>query len=215
MQISAVTTLDQIARSKIIRKNFSALAMAAGLVGSQQIRNIATIGGNICNASPAADTLAPLLAFDANLILRSTNASRSVPIEDFFVGPGTTIMKQNEVLQTIVLRKSATVSRYYKLARRKAVDLAIVGVAVVRIIRDDVRIAVSAAGPKVYRARTAEEYIRTNAWNNETIERAASLTKFQAHPISDVRASAQYRKEMVNSITRKLLKELPKNECEG
>lgn len=208
VRISAVTPLDQIARSEMISRFFPALSMAAGWVGSQQIRNLATIGGNICNASPAADTLAPLLAFEATLILRSVGGSRAVAIGDFFIGPGKTLMRSNEILETIILKKMESVSRFYKLARRKAVDLAIVGAAVAKVDGNNIRIAISAAGPKAYRAEAAEEYIKNNPWNDETIEMAAALTRSMSRPITDTRASAHYREEMVHNVTRKLLKEL-------
>jgi len=132
LRIGAMVTHRAIEKSEIIRKEFSALADAVDVLGSIQIRNVATIGGNICTAAPSADTVVPLLALGAQLKVKGVNSERTIPIEQFFIGPGETVLQQGEILTEISIPKPLlnTGSAYWKHQRRQALDLPILGVAV-------------------------------------------------------------------------------------
>jgi carbon-monoxide dehydrogenase medium subunit len=132
LSIGPMVTHRAIEKSELIRKSFSALADAVDVLGSIQIRNVATIGGNIATAAPSADTAAPLLALGAQIKMKNTKAERIIPIEDFFTGPGETVLKTDEVLTEIIIPKPLpnSGSAYWKHQRRGALDLPILGVAV-------------------------------------------------------------------------------------
>ncbi len=132
LKIGAMVTHRAIEKSKLIRSEFSALSDAVDVLGSVQIRNVATIGGNICNAAPSADTAPPLLSLGAKVKLRCFNSERIIPIEEFFKGPGETVLKEGEILTEILIPKPLpyTGSAYWKHQRRQALDLPIIGVSV-------------------------------------------------------------------------------------
>ena len=121
-----------IEKSELIKKNFSALTDAADVLGSIQIRNVATIGGNICTAAPSADTATPLLVLGTQVKIKGLNEERTIPIEEFFKGPGETILKTGEMVTELIIPKPLpnTGSAYWKLQRRLALDLPILGVSV-------------------------------------------------------------------------------------
>lgn len=132
LKIGAMVTHRMIEKSELIRKEFSALSDAVDVLGSVQIRNVATIGGNICTAAPSADTAPPLLSLGAKVKLKSSKSERIIPIEEFFKGPGETVLKEDEILTEILMPKPLphTGSSYWKHQRRQALDLPIIGVSV-------------------------------------------------------------------------------------
>ncbi len=132
LEIGTMVTHRALEKSELIRKEFSALADAVDVLGSIQIRNVATIGGNISTAAPSADTVVPLLALGAHLKLKSAKAELTIPIEQFFTGPGQTVLQQGEILTEIIIPRPLpyTGSAYWKHQRRQALDLAILGVSV-------------------------------------------------------------------------------------
>lgn len=213
VSIGALCTLRDVAQSELIRNEYEFLSSAAGQIGSFQIRCRGTIGGNICNASPAADTAAPLLVLGAETQIQGPGGVRTVPIKDFFLGPGETALSGDEILTRIILPEpeAKSASLYIKLGRRRAMDLATVGVAVYLTLGPsyekikDIRIAISSAAPKPLRVFEAESILRGQAPERELIERSASVSSEASSPITDVRASKEYRKEMVKVLTIRAL----------
>ena len=208
-KLAAVVTSSQLSGSA-----WQVLAEAASLVGSPQIRNLATLGGNICNASPAADTIPALLVLDAQAEMVSARGVRSIPLSEFFVGPGQTVLEKDEILASVLLPEppAQAVATYLKHSPRRAMDLAVVGVGVLLARAEgqiEARIALGAVAPTPLRARQAEKLIRqAPCLDDETIAEAARLAAQEARPISDVRASAEYRTAMVEVLTRRALDQL-------
>ena len=213
LRIGALTTIRAIETSLEIRKRHSILAQAAHKIGSVQIRNRATIGGNLCHAVPSADTAPALLCLDATNKIRSAAGERSMSLDTFFKGPGETILESDEILTEILvpLLPPQSAGIYLKLCRVRSMDLAMVGVAVVITadptggICKDIRIALGAVAPIPFRAKQAEMIIRGGAIDDNMILEAARKASEEARPISDVRASAEYRKEMVRVLTGRAL----------
>jgi carbon-monoxide dehydrogenase medium subunit len=212
LRIGALTSNDSVAGSVVIRERFNLLSEAAAKIGTPQIRNLGTIGGNLGNAAPSADTAPPLIALGASVKLVSSKSERTVPLEEFFIGPGETVLQTNELLTEIQVPKPTpgTKGAYLKLFPRGAVDIAAVGVAVLLIlgkdgICSDARIVLGAVAPKPMRATRAEAVIRGKQGKNEVIKEVAEAASEEARPISDVRCSADYRREMVKVLTRRAL----------
>jgi len=214
VRIGSLTTLQELIESPIIRSKAPLLAEAAYNMSSWQIRNIATIGGNLCNASPAADTAPPLMIYEAKLKLISIDGERAVPITKFFKGPRKTELRSNEILAEIEIPYVKDVgSSFIKLGRRDAFTLSIVAVATAVSVKNgkfsDVRISLNAVAPTPIRAYTAENYLKGKDVTIDEIKKAAELVLKDISPISDVRASAEYRKEMsvlltIDSIVKSL-----------
>jgi carbon-monoxide dehydrogenase medium subunit len=208
--LGALVSHSAAASSSIVRQQFPDLAEACAQVGATQIQNLGTIGGNLCNASPAADTAPPLLLLEAVLTLASSRGERRIPIHEFFLGPRQTVMEADEILKEIFIpqaigRRGAT---YLKLGRRQAMEIAIVGVGVAihlngsdRVV-SECRVAMGSVAPTVVRARGAEKILRDREITNELVDEVAAVAADEARPISDVRASAQYRLDMVRVLCR-------------
>lgn len=211
LRIGAQTTARDIETSPVVRAKYPNLASAAAALGSIQVRNRATLVGNICRASPSADTLPPLIADGAVLTIWSEEGERSAPVERFFVGPGKTVLARGEIVTgvTIPPPRPASARIYIKHGRRKAMELATVGVAV-SVERDDdvcgdIRIALGAVAPTPIRAIRAEAALRGNRITPSLIAEAAEAAILESTPISNVRASAGYRREMVGVLTRRAI----------
>ena len=215
IRIGALTTVREIETSRLFKEEkyriHDILSETARQQGYVTIRNLATIGGNICNAVPSADTAPALLTLEAKLKVIGQKGERIVNIEDFFTGPNETVLTDEELLQEIQVPNPPPHSRgrYLKLTPRKSMDLAIVGVAVVVLARDgiydDIRIALGAVAPTPIRARRAENAARGQKLSNEVIERSAQIAAEECRPISDHRASAEYRSEMVKVLTKRAI----------
>ncbi len=214
LEIGCITTINEIKSSPLIRDKFGVLSYAAGKLGSPQIRNLATIGGNICNASPAADMVPPLMVLGARLKIIGPEGERILPIERFFKGPSETVLNKGEILKSIEIPLPSlnTRSVYIKHSVRRAMDLAIVGVAIAVEIKDgiceDIRIGLGAVAPTPVRAERSEELMRGKEVNKELIEKVAEEASHEISPISDIRGSAEYRRDMVRVLTERGLKEL-------
>ncbi|GAV25685.1 hypothetical protein ciss_16180 [Carboxydothermus islandicus] len=206
--IGAATTMNEIVRNKVIIEKFRVLGEGAHALGSYQIRNRATIGGNVCNASPLADTAPALLVYEAVMIAYGPEGFREIPATEFFVGPGKTVLKSNEILYQIKLPyyQGKAGGSYIKFARTKAVDLAIVGVAALVFDNDDVRIALGAVAPTPIRARKAEQFLRGKKFD-QTIREAARIAREECSPIDDIRASKEYRLDLVETLTYRAVKQ--------
>jgi carbon-monoxide dehydrogenase medium subunit len=211
IRIGAATKLQELVESDVIARELPLLRKAVESMGSWQIRNLATVGGNLCNASPAADTAPPLLAYEAELIIVGPRGTRVVPVTKFFTSYRMVALEEGEILKEIVVRKSTWSGwSYIKLGRRSGFTLSIVSVAVLASTRgeilEDVRIALGSVAPTPIRAYKAEEYLRGREVSLEVLKRAAEIAKEEVSPIDDVRASAWYRREMVYRLTLDALK---------
>jgi carbon-monoxide dehydrogenase medium subunit len=207
LRIGALVTAREIEVSAVAQEHYRSLVQAARELGSIQVRNRATIVGNVCRASPSADTLPPLIADGAVVSIHGGGGKRSVLLEDFFTGPGRTVLKPDELVTEIVVPPPPprTGKVYIKHGRRKAMELATVGVAVTLTENSDLRIVLGAVAPTPIRAKRAEALLRGRKLDAPLIERAAQAAVEESQPISNVRASAEYRREMVAVLTRRAL----------
>lgn len=211
LSIGGMTKMRAIEQSSTIWNRYTALAEGASEVGSIQIRNLATLGGNICNASPAADTVAALLVIGARIEISSTNGVRTIPIRDFFLGPGESSLKQGEIVTRFVCppRPDKSGSHYIKQKIREVMDLAFIGVAasleLAHGVVADVKIGLAAVAPTPIRATDAENILKGNSLSESILEQAASAAAEQSSPISDLRCSAEYREDMVKVLTKRTI----------
>lgn len=209
INIGAMTKVREVELSADIQQHHTALAEGAAEIGSIQIRNLATIGGNIAHASPAADTVAGLLVADAQVDIASADGERSVPIDELFTGPGQTVLTPGEIITRFRLPKPASGSHYIKHKIREVMDLAFIGVAAAVNLDNgtitDARIGLAAVAPTPIRATEAEELLRGNAPTPELLEQAGETAAAGCSPISDLRCSAEHRREMVNILTKRTL----------
>jgi carbon-monoxide dehydrogenase medium subunit len=205
-------TLRRITRSNELTQNFPGLIYAAGVVASEQIRSLATLGGNICNASPSADMVPPLIALDAVVQLVSSQGQRDIPLAEFFKGPGESVLKSGEILHSIFLPQPSGSMIYSKHAPRKYMDLAVVGVAV-RLAKkhgkiNEARVALGAVGPVPFRAEKTEALLAGQTLTTELMREAGEMAAGECVPIDDIRGSAWYRKRMVKVHVRRNLEVL-------
>lgn len=213
LNLGALATVQAIELDPRIRRHYEALASGATSFAGVQVRNLATVGGNVCNASPAGDTLPALLAFDAQCDIAGPEGARTLPLTEFFRGPGRTALSTGEVLTGLKLppAQPRTGSLYIKHSPRGAMDIATVGVASVLTLEDDgrtckdARIALGAVGPVPFRASAAEAVLKGKEVTDDLLAEAANEARNQATPIDDVRGSADYRKEMVEALTNRTL----------
>lgn len=209
INIGAMAKVREVELSGDIQQHHTALAEGASEIGSIQIRNLATIGGNIAHASPAADTVAGLLVADAQVDIASADGERSVPIDELFTGPGQTVLTPGEIITRFRLPKPASGSHYIKHKIREVMDLAFIGVAAAVNLDNgtitDARIGLAAVAPTPIRARTAENLLRGNEPTSELLEQAGEAAAAGCSPISDLRCSAEHRREMVDVLTRRTL----------
>jgi carbon-monoxide dehydrogenase medium subunit len=207
LSIGALTRIRTLETSPSALQKVPLLAQAAAKIGSVQVRNRATIGGNLCNASPSADTTPALLALDAKAAIYGKTGTRVVELGDFFLGPGATVLGDGELLThlRISLTRNHQGFAYYKLSTRKAMDLAFVGVAVLLELDEDgkiskARIALGAVAPTPIRAPLAEKLLEGRVLSLEAARESAELAAQSCKPISDLRSSAEYRREMVREL---------------
>ncbi len=207
LAIGACATIRAVGVHPLVRQHFNALAEACAAFGSTQIQSMGTIGGNVCNGSPAADTVPSLVAFGATLELVGPEGEREVPVEKFLLGPGKIDLRPGEILKTIVLPlpKPGTASLYMKLSR-VAADLAKASLAVVLTRRgdhiEDVRLAMGSVAPTVVRLFRAEEVLEGSACDEAHLAEAAKLASSQISPIDDLRSTAWYRRELAGVMVR-------------
>jgi len=213
LTIGAAVDMNSLARHPAVLSHYPLLAEAAGSVASYQLRNRATLGGNLCNASPAADTAPAVLALEAHLILYGPKGERAVPATQFFLGPGKTAIQPGEFLLRIELPAlpPGAAGRYLKLGRNTQGDLAIVGVAALGYPDQTAasgyrfRLALASVAPTPIRVSAAEAILAGASLTPAVIEAAAVAAMNSAQPISDVRASAAYRRAMVKTTTRRAI----------
>lgn len=211
--IGACVKLNDIAHNKIINEKYEFLANAVHEVGSSQVRNRATMIGNICNASPLADTATPLLVLDAKVLIYGKDGEKEVSIHDFFVWVRKTCLKEGEIVTGVKLPNlTENIKGYFqKISRRRMVDLSTVCGTVLRV-NDEYRIALGAVAPTPIRLRKTEEFLNSKELTNKVINEAESIAISEVSPIDDIRASKEYRLEMTKLIVKRGLSELSKDQ---
>jgi carbon-monoxide dehydrogenase medium subunit len=210
--IGSATPLGAIENSTDVRRAFPAIAEAASFVGSLQVRSRATVGGNLCNAAPSADTAPILIACGSTAVITDGRSERTLLLEDFFSGPGQTVLRPGELLKAIVVPPvpETGFAKYCK-SFRSAMDCCTVGVAVYSdfapgsVAVRDLRLALGAVAPTPIRARAAEAMLVGQELDEALTDRASLEAVSDALPISDLRASAAYRKVLVEVLSRRAL----------
>jgi carbon-monoxide dehydrogenase medium subunit len=218
IHIGPLVTHGECAASKMIIEQAFPLARACWDVGAPQIRNRGTVAGNIITASPANDTIPPLVGLNASVVLQSKQGLREIPLADFYKGVRLNVMKPDEMLVEIKLPalKSNQCGIFYKLGLRKAQAISLVNCAVILTFDDrrivDAVITLGAVAPVIVHAREAEEFLRGRVLNEESIQKASDLSKSAARPIDDIRSSREYRLEMVRICVKRALSTLASRE---
>lgn len=213
LRLGPLVKIRDLETHPAIRENYPALSAAAASFAGVQVRNLATVGGNICNASPAGDTLPALLVFDAQCRIVGPGGERWLPLTDFFAGPGRTVLQTAEVLAEVLLPPPLgdSGSLYIKHSPRGAMDIATLGVASVISLADGgqvcrrARIALGAVAPTPIRATAAENLLLGKEITADLIRQAAREAQGAAQPIGDIRGSAEHRKAMVEVLTQRTL----------
>ncbi|HZP35501.1 MAG TPA: xanthine dehydrogenase family protein subunit M [Methylomirabilota bacterium] len=211
LRIGAAVTARQIEQSPAIRGAYRSIAESGALVGSIQVRNLATVGGNLCNAAPSADMAPPLVALEAQAVIAGPRGERRVPMADLFTGVRKTALAPDEVLVEIVVPAPGPGSggQYLRHTPRRELDIAVVGVASQLTLAGGrctkARIALAAVAPTPVRATAAERALEGQAITPALIEQAATLAVEAARPISDQRGSVEFRKHLVRVLTRRTL----------
>ncbi len=214
IHLGALITHNHCVESKLIRERAYPLARAAWEVGAPQIRNRGTIAGNLITASPANDTITPLMALGASVTLRSLNGTRLVPLGDFYTGVRKTVMRPDEMLVDISFPAMTSSQRgtFIKLALRRAQAISVIDVALVLSLEADTvtsaSITLGAVAPTIIHAEEAEKYLAGKRLTDDVLAEAARLTMISSKPIDDIRGSAAYRREMVRVCTLRGLRSI-------
>lgn len=226
MRLGSFVSLSQVLESADIERLFPALCEACREFAGPPIRNRATLGGNIVNASPAADLVPPLIAYDASIVLSSTGGDRVLPLLEFFTGPGRSVLEPDEILTEIrlPLMPPSSAATFIKLGQRRSMAISQVNLTT-RLSVDNsaavtaARIVLGAVAPVPMRALAAEEMLAGEELSEEIISQAAQKARAEVTPISDVRASLGYRLEMTEVLVRRALQatldELKRNAVHG
>ena len=211
LRLGAAVAARQIERDARLAKAFPSLVESAALVGSIQIRNLATVGGNLCNAAPSADMAPPLIALEAEAVIAGPKGRRRVPLASFFEGVRTTVLGPDELLIELVVPAPGPRSggHYLRHTPRRELDIAVVGVASQITLSNGVcgkaRISLASVAPTPVRATAAERMLEGQPLTKERVEEAATLAVEASRPISDQRGSAEFRKHLVRVLTRRTL----------
>jgi carbon-monoxide dehydrogenase medium subunit len=216
LRLCSLTTVSEVASSKVVVQNIPILSEAAKTIGSVQIRNRATVGGNVCRAAPSGDLLPVLLVLDAQLQTRCLETERNIEMQDFFVGPGKTILKDDEILMDIRIPNppSLGMGAYLKYGLRQTMDLAIVGVAVFIVFEPisyackHVKIALGSVAPIPLRAKEAEKILTGEKISQAIIEEAAKTASKETSPITDVYGPDWYKREVVAVLVKRAIMEV-------
>lgn len=220
LEIGSLVTHAELEASPLLVGSFTALAMAASVVGSPQIRNRGTLGGNLQSASPAADCVPPLLAFEAILTLVSASGKRKVGVEDFFLGVGKTVLRPNELISKISVKVSPEQkSTFLKAGLRKALAISLVNLAVCLEWDEDyrcskARVSFGAVAPTATRAKEVEAYLEGRRLDSDTIKDVSEILEQEISPITDIRASATYRRHLAKVLLQEALSNLSKSKEE-
>ncbi len=209
--IGAGVTHNCLLENKIISKNFPVLIQAVKVIGSPQIRHMGTIGGNICTASPAGDTLPPLYVLNAIIEVRSRDTIKEIPIKDFIISNGKTILKKDEIISRIKIKKTPdyNVHYYEKVGQRNALSISIAGIAIIAKISDDktiedIKIAWGSVSPTIVISKDVDNELKGKKLSKESIESVFPLIEKSVNPISDIRASKDYRVILAKNLLLRL-----------
>jgi len=211
LRIGAAVTARELEVSPAVRGAYLAIAESAALVGSLQVRNLATVGGNLCNAAPSADMAPPLVTLEAEAVIAGPKGERRVPMAQFFTGVRKTVLAPNEMLVELAVPSPGAHSggQYLRHTPRRELDIAVVGVASQLTLENGrcvkARIALASVAPTPVRATAAERALEGQTVTPELIERAAGLAVDVAQPISDQRGSIEFRRHLVRVLTRRTL----------
>lgn len=209
--IGATSTHNDVVFSEVMQGKYLSVSNAAGTMAANQVRHIGTVGGNIVSAVPSADMAPILIALNAKVTIVGPDAERTLPLEDVFTGPSRTVLAKNEILTEVIIPdQKMTGSTYFKFALRKAGALAVVGVAAAVQVEDeiikDVRVALGAVAPTPIRAKKTEEFLKGKKITEELLEEAGKIACTECKPISDFRASEEYRRDLVRIYVKRALK---------
>jgi carbon-monoxide dehydrogenase medium subunit len=209
--LGAMVTHNDLVGSSVLQRRYPSVSEAAHTLANNQVRNRGTIGGNIVNAVPSADLPPILIALSTTVTLVGPGGSRTFPLEQFFTGPGQSVINENEILTEIVIPdQSPTGSSYFKFGLRHSGALAVVGVAAAVTMEDDrvkdARIALGAVAPTPMRAREAERTLIGKGVSEDLLEEAGQHAARECRPISDIRGSEEYRRDMVRVFTKRALR---------
>jgi carbon-monoxide dehydrogenase medium subunit len=213
--LGAGVTLAELEEWAKTREEWFGLSIAAGSIGSEQIRNRATVVGNVCRASPAADMIPVLIALDGFVQINGSNGARILPIENFIAGPGQTVLTRGEIVVSLKVPKPPlqTAAIYLKHGARKAMEIAIVAVAARLTFNrttnkiECARVVLGSVAPTPIRVPEAEEILMKNGANHEVIEEVSKLAMTKAKPITDLRGTEGYRYEIVRVLTRRAVEQ--------
>lgn len=218
IRLGALTTITDVLKDTLLRQSAPVLCDTADKFACGQVRNSATVGGNICNASPAGDMIIPLLLLDAEVELVSwvdDEANwRLIPLHNFFEGPGQTKLRPNEILTALKFRTPTSdfVAGFQKFGTRRSMDISTVSVGVGGRLNDgvlvDARVAFGAVAPTPIRGRETEAALEGQKICDATIDAAVAKADIEISPISDVRGSAWYRRELIKTLTGRLLRDV-------
>ena len=213
LRIGSAVSCTEVHKYTAEKGGFPALSESTELVGSVHIQNRASVGGNVCNAAPSADTIPSLLIHEAVAHTGSASGGREIPLIDFFAGPGQSVLEKGEILKELVLPAPSnnTASTYLRFIPRNEMDIAVAGVG--SLIEVDpstkvvtkARIALASVAPTPVRAYAAEEFLEGIVIDAAAIDKTADLAVGSAVPITDVRGSAEYRKELIRVLTKRTL----------
>jgi carbon-monoxide dehydrogenase medium subunit len=211
LRVGAAVSARTLELDKRVQAGYTSLAESGALIGSVQVRNLATVGGNLCNAAPSADMAPPLLALEAEAVIAGPKGQRRVPLADFFKGVRSTVLGADELMVELAIPAPGPRSggQYLRHTPRRELDIAVVGVASQLTLSDGIckkaRIALAAVAPVPLRATEAERALEGQAVTPERIAQAAELAVQAARPISDQRGSADFRRHLVRTLTRRTL----------
>jgi len=219
VSIGALTTIAEVSSSRIIQKQGPILSSAAGLLGNPLTRNRATVGGNLADASPAADMAPPLLAMEALLLTeRPAGKGRKIPIDQFFLSPNKTALEKDEIITRITfpIPKDPSKGSHVKLGLRNAMAISVVSISVMLEMEDKVcmkaRVALGSVAPKPIRAYHVEERLEGGEVGQDVIQECSDIVRGEISPISDIRASAEYRKRVSSVLLKRTIQEALKGE---
>ena len=210
IRIGSMTTFDEIYNSAVINNYAACLSDAAYAIGTWQIRNMATIGGNIANASPAADSAPPLIALSATVTLKSIEGTRTIPIEEAFKGPKKSTINDREMITEISFKKIEGIkSSWIRIGRRNANTISVVSVAMAASVVENhfnyIKVGLGSVGPTPLFAKSASDFLKGKPISRSVISQAAELAMKDSSPITDIRGTKEYRLKMVRFLTFKLL----------
>lgn len=214
LTLGACVTAGELKEQEEIKAEFNGLCESAGSLGSPLIRNLATVGGNIVTARPAADLPPSLMAYGASVLLKNEKGERIIPLEEFFKGPGQTIIEPEEILCAVILKEPPPYSGggYVKLGVRKALEISLVNVAAFVALDgpsgpiQEAKIVLGSVAPIPIRSPSAEAVLMGERPDDALFEKAGNAASKDAKPIDDFRGSAEYRREMVKVLTKRALR---------